>query len=68
MRKVTKHIYQFTINGMQQKEAPKSKNKILVGISSLLAISETLPFLTDLKSNGIIDTIKVGVEEAKKNL
>lgn len=35
------------------------------GLSTLLAVSETLPFYTNLESNGIIDAIKIAMEHLK---
>lgn len=36
----------------------KIHNYIMFGSGTLLAISESLPFMTDIKANGILDAIK----------
>lgn len=44
---------------------PKNRfhNYIMFSSGSLLAISEALPFMTDIKANGIIDALKKIREE-----
>jgi hypothetical protein len=41
-------------------KVPKNRfhNYIMFSSGSLLAISEALPFMTDIKANGIIDALK----------
>lgn len=40
---------------------------ISVGLSGLLAISESLPFMSDIKSNGLIHIIQHILKEQSKN-
>ena len=41
------------------------KNKIIFASGTLLAISESLPFFTNVKANGILDALKKIREEYK---
>lgn len=40
---------------------------MMFGSGTLLAISESLPFITDIKANGILDAVKK-IREEYKNL
>jgi hypothetical protein len=42
-------------------------NYIMFGSGTLLAISETLPFMVDIKANGILDAVKK-IRDEFKNL
>lgn len=41
------------------------KNYVMFGSGTLLAVSESLPFMTDIKANGILDAMKKIREEYK---
>lgn len=43
----------------------KIHNYMMFGSGTLLAVSESLPFMTDVKANGILDAIKKIREEYK---
>lgn len=36
----------------------KIRNYMMFGSGTLLAVSESLPFMTDIKANGILDALK----------
>jgi hypothetical protein len=53
-------IIKVKIGGFPVKSQSKNifHNYMMFGSGTLLAISETLPFMSDTKANGIIDAIK----------
>jgi hypothetical protein len=60
-------IIKVKIDGFPVKSQPKNifHNYMMFGSGTLLAISETLPFMSDIKANGIIDAIKKIRDELK---
>jgi hypothetical protein len=60
-------IIKVKIDGFPVKTQSKNvfHNYMMVGSGTLLAISETLPFMSDTKANGIIDAIKKIRDEFK---
>jgi hypothetical protein len=61
------NIIKVKIDGFPVKSQPKNifHNYIMFVSGTLLAISETLPFMNDTKANGIIDAIKKIRDEFK---
>jgi hypothetical protein len=61
------NIIKVKIDGFPINSQPKNifHNYITFGSGTLLAISETLPFMSDIKANGIIDVIKKIRDELK---
>lgn len=63
----TRHIINFNITpASQNKKSGWSWPMVSFGLSTLLAVSETLPFFSEYRGNGIIDAIKVASEQLKK--
>jgi hypothetical protein len=60
-------IIKVKIDGFPIKNQSKNifHNYMMFGSGTLLAISETLPFMSDTKANGIIDAIKKIRDEFK---
>lgn len=62
-----KHTINFNITpASQNKKSGWSWPMVSFGLSTLLAVSETLPFFSEYRGNGIIDAIKVASEQLKK--
>ena len=65
-----RHIINFNITTPSPSPSPQASKKsgylVSFGLSTLLAISETLPFFSEYRGNGIIDAIKVASEQLRK--
>jgi hypothetical protein len=60
------HIKLENVNAKQHiSSSSKIKSYIMFSSGILLAISESLPFMSDIKANGIIDAIKIIREQFK---
>jgi hypothetical protein len=58
-------IIRVKLENADSSQKPSFKNILMFGSGTLLAISESLPFMTDIKANGILDAIKKIREEYK---
>jgi hypothetical protein len=60
-------VIRVKLDSPQINESPYAslKNKIMFVSGTLLAISESLPFVTNVQANGILDAIKKIREEYK---
>ena len=61
-------IFNLKVDKTNKKQNSSSKfnNFLMISSGILLTISETLPFLSNIKSNGILDAIKNILNEIKK--
>lgn len=67
MRRQNYSKIQFVFPITKPNKIPSSTNKILsMGLSSLLIISESLPFFDNIKSNGLLDTINKLIQNNEK--
>lgn len=60
-------IIKVKLETMSSIKSNKFHNYMVFGSGTLLAISESLPFITDIKANGILDAVKK-IREEYKNL
>jgi hypothetical protein len=64
--RIPRSIINLNITSVPNKKTGWSWPMVSFGLSTLLAVSETLPFFSEYSGNGIIDAIKVASEQLKK--